>query len=226
MAYFLRIAHQDAAPSLMARIVHRSLFPEDEYVEFSKLSQNLVLGTQRAAGALQFTANVYDISTSQRITQLVPRDGNGYLANRATFDPTDELVLNNGVLFDVRTPREVHKFDKFNNTISGVFHPNGLEIVANTEVWDMRTFHLLRTVPALQQCRVQFANNGDVMFGVKLDHGSADADDALKEVTAFKVIDAVDYTSIGERWGRRVRGLAGEGRTGGTYSTEALAGGR
>ncbi|XP_037077224.1 DDB1- and CUL4-associated factor 1-like [Pollicipes pollicipes] len=172
-------------------------FPEDEYVEFSKLTQTQVLGTQRATGTNNFTANLYDIATGQRVSQLVPRDGNGYQANRATFDPTDELVLNNGVLFDVRAPREVHKFDKFNNTINGVFHPNGLEIVANTEVWDMRTFHLLRTVPALQHCRVRFANGGQVLFGVRLSGSDRDQDErAYEEATAFKVIDSADYTSI------------------------------
>ncbi|XP_043216878.1 DDB1- and CUL4-associated factor 1-like isoform X3 [Amphibalanus amphitrite] len=172
-------------------------FGEDEYVEFGKLSQGHVLGTQRTTGTHNFSANLYDLTTGQRVTQLSPRDGNGYQANRATFDPTDELVLNNGVLFDVRTPREVHKFDKFNNTINGVFHPNGLEIVANTEVWDMRTFHLLRTVPALQQCRVKFANGGQVLFGVRLSGSDRDQDQTtFEEVTAFKVIDATDYTSI------------------------------
>ena len=29
-----------------------------------------------------------------------------------------------------------------------------LEIVSNTEVWDIRTFHLLKTVPGLDQCYV------------------------------------------------------------------------
>jgi hypothetical protein len=46
------------------------------------------------------------------------------------------------------------KLDKLNTTLNGVFHPNGLEIVSNTEVWDIRTFHLLKTVPGLDQCKV------------------------------------------------------------------------
>jgi HIV-1 Vpr-binding protein len=32
---------------------------------------------------------------------------NSYQKNRATFDPTDELVLNDGVLFDVRMGKEI-----------------------------------------------------------------------------------------------------------------------
>lgn len=33
-----------------------------------------------------------------------------------------------GVLWDVRSEKEIHKFDKLNQAISGVFHPNGLEV--------------------------------------------------------------------------------------------------
>ena len=94
------------------------------------------------------------------------------LRNKATFDPTDDLILSDGVLWDARSPRQLHKFDKLNQSLSGVFHPNGgylpmralhsnccliigLEIISNTEVWDIRTFHLLRTVPQLDQCQVR-----------------------------------------------------------------------
>lgn len=38
------------------------------------------------------------------------------------------LVLADGVLWDVRSGKEIHKFDKFNQCISGVFHPNCLEV--------------------------------------------------------------------------------------------------
>lgn len=59
---------------------------------------------------------------------------NYYTSNRATFDPSDDLVLNDGVLWDVRVGKPVHKFDKFNAAISGLFHPMGLEIIINSEV--------------------------------------------------------------------------------------------
>ena len=56
------------------------------------------------------------------------------MRNIATFHPSDNLILNDGVLWDVRTEKPIHKFDKFNQSINGVFHPNGQEIISNSEI--------------------------------------------------------------------------------------------
>lgn len=78
---------------------------------------------------------IYDIHTGQKVLTLNELAlANNYKRNCATFNPTDELVLNDGVLWDVRASRAIHKFDKFNMNISGVFHPNGLEVIVNTEI--------------------------------------------------------------------------------------------
>ena len=112
--------------------------------------QDKVIGT-RSEGV----ATIYDVTTGQQVRTLKPKYSNEYSHNRACFDPTDELVLSDGVLWDCRAGREIHKLDKLNQTLSGVFHPGGMEIISNTEVWDIRTFHLLRTVPQLDQCQVR-----------------------------------------------------------------------
>ena len=112
---------------------------------------------------------------------------------RATFDPTDDLILCDGVLWDYRVPKQIHKFDKLNQSLSGVFHPNGLEIISNTEVWDIRTFHLLRTVPQLDQSQVMFNTEGDVIFGVNLEQ---ELEEETKYETSFKTFDAGDYSLI------------------------------
>lgn len=52
----------------------------------------------------------------------------------ATFNPTDDLVLNDGNLWDVRSNKLIYKFDKFNQYTSGCFHPRGLEVVINSEI--------------------------------------------------------------------------------------------
>ncbi|RXN03216.1 VPRBP isoform X2 [Labeo rohita] len=78
---------------------------------------------------------IYDIQSGQKLLTLNNPDlANNYKRNCATFNPTDDLVLNDGVMWDVRTAQAIHKFDKFNMNISGVFHPNGLEVIINTEI--------------------------------------------------------------------------------------------
>ena len=78
---------------------------------------------------------MYDLTTGRQIVTLFdPDKANNYSRNRATFNPTDDLVLNDGVLWDVNSSKALHKFDKFNPNISGVFHPMGQEIIINSEV--------------------------------------------------------------------------------------------
>ena len=78
---------------------------------------------------------IYDVFTGAKLMTLFDAErANNYKANVASFSPTDDLVLNDGVLWDVRSRQPLHKFDKFNQYISGVFHPHGLEIVINSEV--------------------------------------------------------------------------------------------
>ncbi|XP_034557902.1 DDB1- and CUL4-associated factor 1-like isoform X3 [Notolabrus celidotus] len=173
----------------------RHSFIEDHYVEFSKLSQDRVIGTKDQV------AHIYDIQTGQKnLTLNDPALANNYKRNCATFSPTDDLVLNDGVLWDVRASRAIHKFDKFNMNISGVFHPNGLEVIVNTEIWDLRTFHLLHTVPALDQCRLVFNSNATIIYGAMLQ--ADDEDDAMEEQikspfgSSFRTFDATDYKPI------------------------------
>ncbi|XP_045885076.1 DDB1- and CUL4-associated factor 1-like, partial [Micropterus dolomieu] len=170
-------------------------FEDDHYVEFSKHSQDRVIGTKDQV------AHIYDIQTGQKTLTLNDVAlANNYKRNCATFNPSDDLVLNDGVLWDVRAARAIHKFDKFNMNISGVFHPNGLEVIVNTEIWDMRTFHLLHTVPALDQCRVVFNRNATIMYGAMLQ--ADDEDDAMDQQmkspfgSSFRTFDATDYKPI------------------------------
>ena len=82
-----------------------------------------------------FFCQIYDVATGRTLARLHDTErANNYTRNRATFNMTDELVLNDGILWDVDSCRSIHKFDKFNPSISGVFHPNGLEIIINSEV--------------------------------------------------------------------------------------------
>ena len=164
-------------------------FRDEEYVEFSKSTQDMVIGTRNE------TAIVYDLNAGKKIREFVPTVSNGYLRNRATFDPTDDLVLNDGVLFDMRASKEIHKLDKLNLHLSGVFNPNGLEIVSNCEVWDIRTFRLLKTVPGLDRRQIHFTNGGgNVFYAVGLE--TEDGDEGDRYESSFKTFDASDYSNV------------------------------
>lgn len=175
------------------QFVMKLSWDEEEYMEFANIANDRILGTKSEV------ATIYDLKTGQKISSFSPSIYNQYTKNRATYYPTDELILSDGVLWDVRTSREIHKFDKLNQAISGVFHPNGLEVVSNTEVWDLRTFHLLRTVPSLDQCQVSFSPQ-NVIYGI-----SPEVENRLdfeqinySYESSFKTLDSYDYSSIGE----------------------------
>ncbi|XP_046446583.1 DDB1- and CUL4-associated factor 1-like isoform X1 [Daphnia pulex] len=162
-------------------------FEEEEYVEFSKTVQDKIVGTKGE------TATVYDVATGKKLLSLTPTTSNNYSKNRATFHPSDELILSDGVLWDAVSGTQIHKFDKLNQSLSGTFHPNGLEIISSSEVWDIRTYHLLRTVPTLDQCQVTFSASGDVIYAVHLEEESRE--EPMYD-SSFKTLDAGDYSSI------------------------------
>ncbi|CAB4067396.1 DCAF1 [Lepeophtheirus salmonis] len=125
----------------------KMIFEHEDYIEFSKVSQDKIIGTANEV------AKIYDIERNQ----------------------------------------EIRKLDKLNQNLSGVFHPNGLEIVSNTEVWDIRNFHLLKTVPQLDQCHITFTNSGDIIYARTMEQDTEDGD---KYESSFKTLDASDYSSI------------------------------
>ncbi|XP_034255066.1 DDB1- and CUL4-associated factor 1 isoform X2 [Thrips palmi] len=161
---------------------------DEEYVEFSKQDQDKLIATNAQI------ATIYDLETGKKLMTLKPQVSNQYPKNRATFSPTNELVLSDGVLWDVNSGKEIHKLDKLNQSISGVFHPNGLEIVANTEVWDLRTFHLLRTVPLLDHCELVFSPDGAAIYTLSMEQENDDSKEAFE--SSFRTLDAYDYSPI------------------------------
>ncbi|XP_074658215.1 DDB1- and CUL4-associated factor 1-like [Tubulanus polymorphus] len=171
----------------------RYALDDEEYAEFGKTpTQDRIVATKADV------ARIYDTATGRVVAKLHDANkANNYTRNRATFNYTDSLVLSDGIVWDVRTARAVHKFDKFNAHISGIFHPMGLEVIVNTEVWDLRTFNLLHTVPALDQNILRFNHTGDVMYGIvtQLDD-EIDDDERSPMGTSFRTFDATNYASI------------------------------
>lgn len=87
-------------------------FPEDKFLSFGNLSTSQIVATSGS----EPRATIYDTETCQAIVQLFDENlANHYTKNRAFFDQMDELVLNDGILFDPRIGSSgsvVHKFDK------------------------------------------------------------------------------------------------------------------
>ena len=116
------------------------------------------------------------------------------------FSPADvQTVLCEGVLWDLRGPTVIHRFDRLSNGGSfGAFHPNGNDVLIDGTVWDLRTHSLRTMMTGVEQCVFRFSANGDVIYAFR--PGGLDNEDfrpkRSRELTAIHVIDAADYQSI------------------------------
>ncbi|CAH8841961.1 unnamed protein product [Trichobilharzia szidati] len=187
---------------------------EARYAEFSNTGHQ-----DRLVATYGKMAKVFDLTTGSRVADLFSAvKQSGYVLNKATFSPSDHLVLNDGVVWDLRcsgmlttnfsgslqhpgtSSRPVHKFDKFQDIVSGVFHPNGLEIIIGSAVWDLRTWRLLHTVQALDRLEVQFNASYDVIyagiFGLDDEEYAELGGNRLVMQNMFRTVDAIDYSLI------------------------------
>lgn len=168
-------------------------------VAFAKTVQDKIVTTTKLTQSI-----IYDLNTGTAINTFGKYAGDDtYLEdnpswyhekNCAPFSYDDRLVLNHGCLWDVRKPQNspIHRFAKFNYVMSGVFHPNGFEVIINTEVYDMRNFKQIQTVPALDQCQLLFNRNQSVIYAVKLN-----TEDRPGLMSAFRTFDSSNYNRLG-----------------------------
>ncbi|KAL9313352.1 hypothetical protein ACSQ67_018804 [Phaseolus vulgaris] len=149
---------------------------------------------------------LYDIQTCQLESKLsdtfATSTGRGHVYSLIHFNPSDSMLLWNGVLWDRRVSGPVHRFDQFTDYGGGGFHPAGNEVIINSEVWDLRKFRLLRSVPSLDQTSITFNARGDVMYAIL----RRNLEDVMSAVhtrrvkhhlfSAFRTVDAVNYSDI------------------------------
>lgn len=165
-------------------------FDQDLHAEFSKASSDRIISTGEEY------ARLWDTATGSHLRTF--NNHHRYTCNRATFNYNDSLILNDGLLWDTQSPRHLHEFGKFNQRINGIFHPNGNEIICNSQVWDLRNYRLLRTVPAFDMCQLKFNSTGDIIFSTILDDQSdVNMNRANNEFkTSFRTFDSQDYSTI------------------------------
>lgn len=76
------------------------------------------------------------------------------------------------------------------------------QVIINSEVWDLRKYRLLRSVPSLDQTVITFNSSGDVIYAIL----RRNLDDIMSSVhtrrckhplfSAFRTLDAVNYSDI------------------------------
>jgi len=141
---------------------------------------------------------IFDIQTGQLLTTLIDesRVRSKVQPTIARFSPDDHLLLAWGVLWDPRTQRPIHRFDRFTEYGDERFSPTGNEVIINSEIWDTRTFKLIKTCNALDSTYLTFSAGGEVIFAV------VHALNARPFETPFtktvRVVDAADYDLITE----------------------------
>ncbi|CAL1361805.1 unnamed protein product [Linum trigynum] len=149
---------------------------------------------------------LYDVQTCLLDSTLSDTNssttGRGHVYSHVHFSPSDSMLLWNGVLWDRRQSGPVHRFDQFTDYGGGGFHPAGNEVIINSEVWDLRKFRLLRSVPSLDQTTISFNARGDVIYAIL----RRNLDDVMSAVhtrrvkhplfAAFRTLDAVNYSEI------------------------------
>ncbi|XP_043712556.1 DDB1- and CUL4-associated factor homolog 1-like isoform X2 [Telopea speciosissima] len=151
---------------------------------------------------------LYDIQTYNQELKLSDTltnssgPGRGHVQSLIHFSPSDTMLLWNGVLWDRRGSGPVHRFDQFTDYGGGGFHPAGNEVIINSEVWDLRKFKLLRSVPSLDQTVITFNGHGDVIYAI-LRRNLEDITSAVHTrrvrhplFSAFRTVDAVSYSDI------------------------------
>ncbi|KAI3919224.1 hypothetical protein MKW92_012792 [Papaver armeniacum] len=168
-------------------------------------------GTSFAAISTQSSTRevlLYDIQTHNLQlkfcdTSTAPSaPGRWHMQYPVHFSSEDNLLLWNGVLWDRQSCRVVKCFDQFTDYGGGGFHPGGNEVIINSEVWDLRNFKLLRSVPSLAQTTITFNARGDVIYAIL----RRNLDDLMSTVHArrmrhplfasFRTIDATNYSDI------------------------------
>ncbi|KAF1741423.1 hypothetical protein MXB_106, partial [Myxobolus squamalis] len=113
-----------------------------------------------------FTVNMFDIEKSNLIRDFYDETSQSFSRiNSIALNGSDNILLSNGYLFCIRSGKLINHFDRFSPHISGIFMPSNIEILINTELWDLRTFKLLDRALHLKNVAVKRTFNDDILFG-------------------------------------------------------------
>jgi len=174
---------------LSENFMEKKTLPSIINAEFGHLSNSIICGN-----GTRGEIKIYDTETGNILVELQENENENddERCLSSTFSYDDQLVLCDGILWDYRNTRQIHKFDKFTAYGSEKFNKNGFEVIINAEIWDLRTYKLIRTVPALDQQEITMNNLGDVIFAIQHKHKK----NTIIYGKNFTTIDACDYDLI------------------------------
>ncbi|CAD2215656.1 hypothetical protein ADEAN_000311100 [Angomonas deanei] len=112
--------------------------------------------------------------------------------NVAIFNFTSNLILNDGILWDVRTnEKPVFRFDRITQSLASTFHPNNNLVIIDEMVWDLRTWKIVQTVPTFYKTSsYHMSDVGNVIYGFRA------ADPAVNPFPIVSVVDSYSLNSI------------------------------
>jgi len=128
--------------------------------------------------------------------------GCGYEQNRTFFGPGDDEFLSDGCLWDLRSGKNIIRFDKLNMNVSGIFHPTQPHIIIGSEIWDIRMVNsnrILKKIPELGGIWPRFSPHSNVMFAanwysdISMDMNADPSQDIYELDSAVKIYDPMDY---------------------------------
>ena len=188
---------------------NRRNYGEDELVELWK-GGNIAdieidyFGRSMIATALNpqpdgpyYAANLYDLDTGSIVNTFTDKKlSSRYKWHRACFAPgTDNMILHDGLLWDVRSQKIIHKLDKLSECGMGTFRPDGTQVVVDSAVWDLRTFKLLLMCPVFENALLQFDSSSSVVYSFRPEiEPVMDLDD--KAHSSYSVTDSSDFSNI------------------------------
>lgn len=156
------------------------------------------------------TARLVDVATGVTVRAFAP-SADGDRAPRlprsfrhadVSFSPGDGgLFLWGNTLWDARLREPVKRFDRFSDGGGACFHPRGNEAILNSEVWDLRTNRLVRSVASLDGTRLCWTGSGDVAVATYRLPPETDIFHHVRRCkhplrASFRTLDAADYSEI------------------------------
>lgn len=90
------------------------------------------IGTLKLSNAGKLSMGLVNIDSGQMATSMdeIWEVGHRFMWHPFIhFNEVGDLLLSNGILWDPRTPKAIHRFDHLTDLGGGGFHPNGLEVL-------------------------------------------------------------------------------------------------